>query len=73
MPVLSNSIYQERASERLSKKGELMQFGMNQLPLDERRANTEPGAIATGGPVRDAYFDLKVVDSINQLICTCRY
>ena len=30
-------------------------FNMSQaVQLDERRTNKEPGAVATGGPVRDA-------------------
>jgi len=35
---------------------------MNQaVQLDERRTNTEPGAVATGGPVRDAQLDLRLL------------
>jgi hypothetical protein len=34
-----------------------MQFGMNQaVQFDERRTNTEPGAVATGSPVPEAHF-----------------
>ena len=41
------------------------------VPLDERCTNTEPGAVATGGARCEMLnFDLKVVDSIDQLICT---
>ena len=61
-----------------------MQFGMNQVvQLDERRTNTEPGAdrgpragsprgvvVRPGARCEMLNFDLKVVDSIKQLIST---
>jgi hypothetical protein len=51
----------------------LVQFRMSTaVQLEERCTNTEPGVVATGSRCEMLNFDLKVVDSINQLLCTIR-